>query len=200
MIGWLKGQVIERTSSTLLLDVHDVGYLVTVSAQCTATTGSKIELRIHTHVREDALQLYGFVDDIEREVFELLLGVPSIGPVKAMGILATPVAELVEAVAQKNVGRLAKLPGVGKKTAERIVLDLHEKMSALRPRLGGSKIEAAPVDAAPGVREDLLSALLNLGFRPSVAEEAAASAVKRLGPDAGLQSLIRDALVHAGGR
>lgn len=132
MIGRLRGQVIERTSNTLLLDVHDVGYLVTVTAQCRFTVGERVDLIIHTHVREDALQLYGFSDTIEREVFDLLLGVPSIGPVKAMAILATPVGQIIQHVLEKDPLKLAKLPGVGKKTAERMVVDLFDKMISLR--------------------------------------------------------------------
>src|SRR5262245_7140545 len=120
MIGRLRGQVIERTSTTVLVDVHDVGYLVTVSQQSTLGVGDRAELHIYTHVREDALALYGFSDPLEREVFDLLITVPSIGPVKAMQILATPPIDIIDAVVEKNPAKLAKLQGVGKKTAERM--------------------------------------------------------------------------------
>lgn len=200
MIGRLSGVVLERTAHTILLDVHDVGYVVTVSAQCKFTVGQRAEVLIHTHVREDALQLYGFDESLEREVFYLLITVPTIGPVKAMTILATPAAELVELVVQRNVGKLAKLPGVGKKTAERMVVDLHEKMRELRPSAGQQLSASPPPTIRSPVLDDLTSALVNLGFRQAVADEAALSAVKRLGEGAGLQPLLKDALVHAGGR
>jgi Holliday junction DNA helicase RuvA len=201
MIGRLRGQVIERTSTMLLVDVHDVGYVVNVSPQCKFGVGDRAELHIHTHVREDALSLYGFSDALEREVFDLLITVPSIGPVKAMQILATPAIELIEAVIEKNPNKLSRLPGVGKKTAERMVVDLHDKMTTLRPRAAErfpSIAATAPKKSA--VLEDLISAMVNLGFRPAIADEAATSAVKRLGEDAGLQPLLKDALIHAGNR
>jgi Holliday junction DNA helicase RuvA len=200
MIGKLRGQVVERTSSTLLVDVHDVGYLVTVSAQCPFAVGDRVDLVIHTHVREDALQLYGFVDSLEREVFDLLISVPNIGPVKAMGILATPVALIIAHIVERDATKLAKLPGVGKKTAERMVVDLYDKMIALKPRVGSLPSSSTKPTAPSPVLEDLMSALVNLGFRPAIADEAAQSAVARLGEDAGLQPLLRDALLHAGGR
>jgi holliday junction DNA helicase RuvA len=195
MIGRLRGTVLERTSSTLLVDVHDVGYLVHVSGQSRATVGERVDLHIYTHVREDALQLYGFADPLEREVFDLLIQVPSVGPVKALGILATPAAEIVGLVARKDAAKLSKLPGVGKKTAERLVVDLADKMSGLSTR--ALPTPSSPPMRAAGVADDLVSALINLGFRPAIADEAAASAIKRLGEDAGLQPLLKDALMHA---
>lgn len=201
MIRRLRGQVIDRTASTLVVDVHDVGYLVTVSAQCRHAVGDHVDLHVHTHVREDALQLFGFMDALEREVFDLLIGVPTIGPVKAIGILATSALEIVELITRKDSARLSKLPGVGKKTAERMVVDLYEKViglsvrADLAPRPGGSLPRSRSA-----IVGDLASALINLGFRPSVADEAAESAVERLGEGAGLQPLLKDALMHAGGR
>jgi Holliday junction DNA helicase RuvA len=200
MIGRLRGQVISRTATTMLVDVHDVGYLVNVSPQCKFGVGDRAELHIHTHVREDAISLYGFSDELEQEVFDLLITVPSIGPVKAMQILATPSIDLINAVIEKNPAKLSKLPGVGKKTAERMVVDLHEKMTALRPRVGDRGSSLTPAPSRSPVLDDLVSALVNLGFRPAVADEAATSAVKRLGEDAGLQPLLKDALMHAGSR
>lgn len=184
----------------MLVDVHDVGYVVNVSPQCRFGLGERADLHIHTHVREDALSLYGFSDPLEREVFDLLITVPSIGPVKAMQILATPAIDIIDAVVERNPGRLAKLQGVGKKTAERMLVDLHEKMSQLRSQSGDRAIPLPPIQKKTPVLEDLTSALVNLGFRPAIADESAASAVKRLGEDAGLQALLKDALMHAGGR
>lgn len=200
MIGRLRGQVIERTATSMLLDVHDVGYLVTVSPQCKFGIGDRADLHIHTHVREDALALYGFSDALEREVFDLLITVPSIGPVKAMQILATPAIDIIDAVVEKNPSKLAKLQGVGKKTAERMMVDLHDKMSVIRTHGSDRAVPLPPIQNKSPVLGDLVSALVNLGFRPVIADEAAASAVKRLGEEAGLQSLLKDALMHAGGR
>jgi Holliday junction DNA helicase RuvA len=200
MIGRLRGQVIERTSTTLLVDVHDVGYLVNVSQQCTFTVGERVDLIIHTHVREDALQLFGFADPLEHEVFGLLIEVPNIGPTKAMSILAAPARDIVEHVVQRDPVKLAKLPGIGKKTAERMVVDLHDKMVSLRPRASMGLTPSTPPTIRSAVVDDLVSALVNLGFRASIADEAAASATKRLGEGAGLQALLKDALLHAGGR
>lgn len=198
MIGRLRGIVLDRTSSSLIVDVHDVGYLVSVSGQCRAGVGERVDLHIYTHVRDDAIQLYGFTDATERELFDLLITVPSVGPVKALGILATPADEIVRYVMEKSSAKLSKLPGVGKKTAERIVLDLYDKVAAIAPRA------PAPAGAlgVPGsaVLDDLVSALTNLGFRPAVAGEAARSAVDRLGDAADLETLLRDALLQAGGR
>lgn len=184
----------------MLVDVHDVGYVVNVSPQCRFGLGDRAELHIHTHVREDALSLYGFSDPLEREVFDLLITVPSIGPVKAMQILATPAIDIIDAVVERNPAKLAKLQGVGKKTAERMLVDLHEKMSVLRAHGDDRAIPLPPIQKKTPVLDDLTSALVNLGFRPAVADEAAASAVKRLGEDSGLQALLKDALMHAGGR
>ncbi len=185
----------------MLVAVHDVGYLVHVSAQSTYGVGQTAELHIYTHVREDIIALYGFADPLEREVFDLLITVPSIGPVKAMQILSTTPYDLIDMVVKKDPVRLAKLPGVGKKTAERMMVDLFEKMVALRPRIAElSNTSQPPMVSKSPELDDLTSALLNLGFRPAIAEEAAATAVKRLGAAAGLQALLKDALMHAGGR
>jgi Holliday junction DNA helicase RuvA len=128
-------------------------------------------------------------------VFQHLLAVQSVGPAKAMGILETPVGDFIELVAQKNPARLARLPGVGKKTAERIILDLYEKLLALRP--AGAAIEATSSELPrTRVADDLVSALVNLGYRDAVAEEAAADAIARLGQDAKLEDLLRTALAQ----
>lgn len=196
MIGRLRGEVIERAEGALVVDVQGVGYRVTVSAHCPFRLGERADLHIHTHVREDAISLFGFADSLEREVFHLLLGVPSVGPVKAMGILQTPVEELVALVGRRDAGKLAKLPGVGKKTAERILLDLGEKMAGLVSSSPASP-SAPPLAGEPPVVRDLISALVNLGFRDAVAEETARGALGRLGPGATLEALLRESLSRA---
>jgi Holliday junction DNA helicase RuvA len=199
MIARLRGEVLERTASTLVIDVNGVGYLVHVSAQCPFRVGQRVDVHVHTHVRQDLLQLFGFVDPLEREVFNLLIDVPGIGPVKAMSILQTPVASLVQLVLRREAAQLSKLPGVGKKTAERLLVDLVDKFAALGPAAGASQLPTPAVDpgASSAVARDLFSALVNLGFREAAAEEAAGQALARLGEQAGLESLLRDALLHA---
>lgn len=192
MIGWLRGRVHERTATRILVDVGGVGYDVFVTVQNPARLGEEVELFIHTHVREDALQLFGFADRRERELFHLLIGVPNIGPVKAMQILQTPVDEVVRMASERDAARLAKLPGVGKKTAERLLVDLADKLGTL-----AAPGEEAPSRAAgvPGsVRDDVVSALVNLGYREGAAEEAANAVVEELGDDRPIHELVRGAL------
>lgn len=199
MIGWLKGRVMERTATRVLLDVGGVGYDVHVTVQNPVRTDADAELFIHTNVREDALQLFGFADRRERELFHLLIGVPNIGPVKAMQILQTPVDDFVKMAAERDAGRLAKLPGVGKKTAERLLVDLADKLGALGPA-GGDPPVPAPSAASP--KDDLVSALVNLGYREHMAEEAADFALAHAaagpgdgsGEDRPIHELVRIAL------
>ncbi|MCA9553329.1 MAG: Holliday junction branch migration protein RuvA [Myxococcales bacterium] len=201
MIGRLRGEVIERAATTLVVDVHGVGYVVTVTPQSPFRVGEQVDLHVHTQVREDAISLYGFADPLEREVFDLLIGVPNIGPAKAMGILQTPAASIIQMVAQREPGKLAKLPGVGKKTAERLLVDLVDKMASLGPAAAGVRL---PVGTSPalerpaGVQGDLVSALVNLGFKEDAALAAASGAVERLSEDAGLEALLREALSKRG--
>lgn len=197
MIGRLRGEVIDRTSNQLVVDVNGVGYVVTVTLQTPFRIGERVDLYVHTQVRDDAINLYGFADALEREVFNLLIGVPNIGPVKAMGILQTNAMTFIELVLKREPGKLAKLPGVGKKTAERILVDLGDKMTGMG--VAGGK--AAPVAAAPvassrpaGVAGDLISALVNLGFKEDVAAACAEGAIEKLGAEAGLEALLREAL------
>lgn len=194
MIGRLRGRVLERTASAVVVDVHGVGYVVQVTSQTRLLEGTDVDLHIHTHVREDAITLFGFAEPVARQLFHLLIGVPGIGPVKAMGILETPVAEFAQLVLHREVGRLAKLPGVGKKTAERIVVDLADRIAGLGPLAEPS----APVASASGrVEADLASALVNLGFPAARATELAQAVIEEMGPDHDLQSLLKAALALA---
>jgi Holliday junction DNA helicase RuvA len=192
VIGRLRGEVIDRMGPRVVVDVQGVGYVVTVSPTAEVRLGERVDLHIHTQVRDDAIQLFGFREPEERDVFHMLIDVPNIGPVKAMQILATPVRDLIALVARRDAKGLAKLPGVGKKTAERILLDLADKLPDLGPPA------AAPSVALPEggsiVERDLLSALMNLGYRDTVAAEAAKRSIGRLGEEAGLEALLRDAL------
>ncbi len=194
LIGRLRGTVIERTAQAVVIDVHGVGYVVQVTSTTAFAEGATVDLHVHTHVREDAITLFGFAEPAAKQLFHLLIGVPTIGPVKAMGILETPVADFVQLVLKREVGRLAKLPGVGKKTAERIVVDLFDRLAGL-----GALTLATPVAEAPpaDIEQDLTSALVNLGFTSNKAEELATAAIAEHGSDAGLEALLKTALASA---
>lgn len=195
MIGRLRGEIIDRALGLVVVDVHGVGYRVAIPEGSPLRLGQAVDLHVHTHVREDALLLFGFETALELSVFELLLTVPGVGPVKAMGMLRTSVAELVELILVGDPGRLSKLPGVGKKTAERLVLDLREKLRDLGPIGASGAPTPRPLPVADARARDLLSALINLGFREAAAEEAAKGALSRLGPEASLEALLKEALL-----
>jgi Holliday junction DNA helicase RuvA len=152
-----------------------------------------VELWVHTHVREDALDLFGFASELERRVFRLLVSVPNVGPKTAIGVLgALPLAELSRAIAGRDLGRLGKVPGIGKKTAERLVVELVEKLPALVPPDGSSKSVAGKLPAV-GTAQLLLKALVNMGYRPAEAERAVEHLGKRVESDP-LSDLLRAAL------
>jgi Holliday junction DNA helicase RuvA len=169
MIGRLTGRLAEKSPDQLLLDVGGVGYVVHIPLSTfydLPEVESPASLFIHTHVREDTLALYGFLSERERALFLLLLTVAGIGPRVALTVLSgMPPSELVEALRKQNVRRLVSVPGVGKKTADRMVLELSEKVQ---------KFAAAPAaEAAPSVAaDDVISALVNLGYRKNEAERA----------------------------
>ncbi len=169
MIGRLTGRLAEKSPDLVVLDVGGVGYLVHIPLSTfyeLPETESPASLWIHTHVREDTLALYGFLTERERALFLMLLSVAGIGPRVALTVLSgIPPAELVEALRKQDVRRLVAIPGVGKKTAERMVLELAEK---------SSKFAAEPEAATPTAvsADDVLSALVNLGYRKAEAERA----------------------------
>ena len=165
MIAHLAGILREKHLQRLIVDVAGVGYDVTVplsTMYAIGDAGSRVELRIHTHVREDALQLFGFATSLEQSLFERLISVGGIGPKVALSILSgiEPV-ELVRAIRSSDVARLTRIPGVGKKTSERVVLELKDKLAQIAP--GEPALE--PIAPGEDVRADLLSALANLGYQ-----------------------------------
>lgn len=190
MIGFLRGILLHKSPQELLLDVSGVGYrvLVPISTFCRlGDQGTQAQLLIHTHVREDQFVLYGFATPPELELFEKLIGVSGVGPKVALGVLSgIEVEDLVQAIRGNDVARLTRVPGVGKKTAERLILELKDKIQALH----GSSAE--PQAPSPK-RSDLLSALANLGYSSAEADRAATE-VLRLHPEASLGDLLRDAL------
>jgi Holliday junction DNA helicase RuvA len=198
MIAALRGVVLEKNLNDVVVDVNGVGYRVFLSLISMAALpdeGQQVKLRVRTVVREDALDLYGFLTAPEENLFLLLTSVSGIGPKLGMNVLSgLDVSELASAIGKGEVARLTKIHGVGKKTAERIVLELKDKMKALgvtESKVGGEKPAAAPPS---GVKSDLVSALINLGYKPPQAEKAADSAAERAGADAPFEVLFREAL------
>ena len=192
MIGLLRGRLLEKRPNQVILDVGGVGYLVFVPLSTFAALGelhTEITLLIHTHVREDALALYGFLSQREKHLFELLLGASGVGPTLALKILSgMNVEELVPAIRTGDLARLTKIPGVGRKTAERMVVELKDKLDAV-------VVETEkPAPASPaGVEADVKSALINLGYDDRAAESAVKEAKRQAGA-ANFEKLLREAL------
>jgi holliday junction DNA helicase RuvA len=195
LIGRLVGKVVATQDSTLTVDVNGVGYEVQVPRGTIGAGGdSRVVLHVHTHVREDTLDLFGFASEIERVVFRLLIGVPNVGPKTALGILsALPPPELASAVADKNLARLTSISGIGKKTAERLVLELKEKL----PRLAELRQSGGPTEKPNDDAGRLLGALTNMGFRHAEAERAVSSLADRVGKEP-LADLLKAALAKLG--
>ena len=178
MIAFLRGRVFEKQPNRVIVDVQGVGYDVIVPLSTyyhVGDAGADVSLRVHTHVREEALQLYGFATELERQLFEKLIAISGIGPKLAVALLSGMDArEFLTAVQRADVARLTRIPGIGKKTAERIVLELKDRVAHM-----GSPIDAGAVADAPAdrLREDVLSALQNLGYHRPLAEQAVTSAL-----------------------
>lgn len=168
MIAHLRGTLLAKHPNQAVVETHGVGYDVVISVPTFSelpATGSEVALHIHTHVREDALSLYGFLRLAEKHLFEKLLTVSGIGPKLAITILSgMPADEMVGAIRGGDVARLTRIPGIGKKTAERMVLELRDKLPA-------GTAEVSLVAASP-VEEDVVSALVNLGYQRAAAEKA----------------------------
>ncbi len=177
MIARLSGVLKDKAPDQLIIDVGGVGYLVLVSLQTfyrLPEPDRRVSLHIHTHVREDAFQLFGFLDEQEKAGFVLLKGVSGIGPRLAVNILSgIPVEELQDALRAGDVTRLLAVPGVGRRTAERLVVELREKVGTFP---GGDS--AAVPGTEPAVSEDAVSALINLGYRHAQAEKAVQRALR----------------------
>ncbi len=200
MIALLRGVLIEKHPNQAVLDVGGVGYDVRISVSTYSRlpeAGVEVRLRVYTHVREDALVLYGFLAQDEKELFEKLISVSSIGPSTAMSVLSgIPALDLIASIRRGEVDRLVRIPGVGKKTAERMVLELRDKMPA--PTGEDPSAAGAPSAALTAVEQDVLSALLNLGCARPAAEAAVRKARGTPGappaPDAPFEPLFRRAL------
>ena len=190
MIGRLTGRLASKAPDHVLLEVGGVGYLVHIPLSTfydLPEQESPTSLWIHTHVREDALALFGFLTEREKALFLLLLGVTGIGPRVALTVLSgMPPSELVEALRSKDARKLVAVPGVGKKTADRMVLELSEKVANLAP-------ETPVGEAAAVAADDVVSALVNLGYRRSEAERAV-DAITRIGPPKDFGEFLKEAL------
>lgn len=198
MIGRLSGRVIsEEPDGGVVVDVGGVGFEVRAPlgllGRIPVTADGRVDLHTHLHVREDALELYGFGSDVERRVFKMLIDVPNVGPKTALGVLsALPPAELAQAIETKDLPRLTRIDGVGKKTAERLVLELRERLAKLGPLIGLTGAQSP--EAPPGGDEARLTgALMNMGYRPSDAQRAVRGLGDRVGRDP-LSDLLREAL------
>jgi Holliday junction DNA helicase RuvA len=189
MIARLSGTVLEKHAMRVVVDVSGVGYDVHVPLSSFAAIGepgTRLTLHVHTHVREDALQLFGFASALEQLVFERLIAVSGIGPKLALAVLSgLAPGDLVQAIAGGDIARLTSIPGIGRKTAERIVLELRDKLGAVTP----SGTAAPPA----GPREDLVSALVNLGYHRPAAEKAV-DRVLQDGREYGFEQALRAAL------
>jgi Holliday junction DNA helicase RuvA len=194
MIGHLRGTLLEKAPSRLIVDVGGVGYDVQVPLSTFYVVGDPgvtVSLRIHTHVREDVIALYGFATALEHDVFERLIGISGIGPKLALAVLSgIEPADLIAAVRQQDVARLTAIPGIGKKTAERISLELKDRLPTALTPAGQPVPAAAPEDQ---LKTDLISALLNLGYQRPAAERAIEK-VTAGGAPAGFEQALKDVL------
>jgi holliday junction DNA helicase RuvA len=190
MIAHLRGKLIAKHPNQAIVETGGVGYDVTISVPTFSelpAAGQEIALHIHTHVREDAIALFGFLRAEEKQLFEKLISVSGIGPKLAITILSGMVAsDMVNAIRGNDVARLTRIPGIGKKTAERMVLELRDKLQTFGA--------PPPVAAATPAEEDVLSALVNLGYQRATAERAVAAAA-RGGNGATFDALFRESLV-----
>jgi Holliday junction DNA helicase RuvA len=198
MISYLRGTLLEKHPNQIIVDVQGVGYELTIPVSTYSTlpdNGAEVRLRVHTHVREDAIALFGFGTPAEKALFEKLIGVSGIGPKLAVTVLSGLDAnDLVSAIRSGHTEALVRIPGVGKKTAERMIVELRDKMDAFGP--------AAAAGAGPGKstkpafthdEEDVISALMNIGAQRAAAEAAVVKA-KVEAPGEGFDALFRRAL------
>ncbi len=201
MIGYLKGQLLSKKPNLILLDVQGVGYEVHIpltSFYDLPGEGSGVALKIHTHVREDALILYGFCSQREKDFFLKLISISGIGPKVAIGILSgARVEELAQAIAEGDLARLTTIPGVGRKTAERVVLELKNQIAPFL--LAEQTQQTQGASRTDGLEEDILSALVNLGYPRASAEKALSRVVASAECERTFEDLLRHTLRRLAG-
>ncbi len=198
MIARLRGRVLDKLPNRLVVDVGGVGYDVAVPLStfyAASEVGEEISLRVHTHVREDQLALYGFATPLELAMFERLISVSGIGPKLALAVLSgIEPAELMTAIERGDIARLTSIPGVGKKTAERISVELRDRLPKEVAASSGRSAHQAPRDA---VRDDLVSALENLGYHHHAIDKVLGTVLSG-SQEASLQDALRAALKELG--
>lgn len=194
MIAFLRGRVLEKQPNRVIVDVGGVGYDVAVPLStfyATGDAGAEVSLRVHTHVREDQLSLFGFATVLELTVFERLITISGIGPKLALAVLSgIDPQELIGALQHNDVARLTRIPGIGKKTAERIVLELRDRLPKAMEALATGSAPPEPVDQ---LRDDLTSTLVNLGYHRQAIDKTLDRLLKDR-PDAEFQDTLRVAL------
>ena len=198
MIAYLTGKLLEKQATSVIVDVGGVGYEVTIPLSTfyeLGEPGEAVELRVYTHVREDALALFGFKTVREKELFLHLISVSGIGPKSAITALSGMSAdEIISAIRQNNLARLNSIPGVGRKTAERLVIELRDKIAKLAG-LASEEMKSQGIPQASGdaVYDDAVSALVNLGYQRGAAEKALKQAMQE-GTELSVQKLLRRSL------
>jgi len=201
MIGQLRGKLISKKPNILLIDVQGVGYEVIVSLTSfyeLPNEGSEVTLKIHTHVREDAIVLFGFHSLLEKEFFLKLITISGVGPKLAITILSgATVHELAQALIEGNTGRLTSIPGIGRKTAERLTLELKGQMAAFVSPEQSDAVKTAGVPQT--IEEDILSALTNLGYPRPSAEKAITLALREDGAERTFEGILKNALRRLAG-
>ena len=197
MIGQLRGKLTERRPNQVMVDVAGVGYLVQIPLSTFSVLGglnSDVTLLIHTHVREDQFTLYGFLTSREKQIFEMLLLVSGVGPSLALKILSgMRISELLPAIRNSDLALLERIPGIGKKTAERIVVELRDKAAMLEPAEAGRPAARSPLES------DVASALLNLGYEGRSVERTLEQIRKSGAAENDFNALLRAALQQLGG-
>ena len=192
MIGYLHGKIISKKPTKLLVDVDGVGYIVNISISTFEKIADKEEVSLFTYlsVRESAMDLFGFYSMAEKEMFELLIGVSGIGPKSAQSILSgIQIEDLKDALKSGNVSRLISIPGIGRKTAERMVIELRDKVESVVEIIDGVSFSKSSVPS------DAIAALVNLGYNQKVAERMV-RAISDKTPDISIEELIKEALVN----
>jgi Holliday junction DNA helicase RuvA len=198
MIAFLSGKLLEKQANSVIVDVGGVGYEVSIPLSTfyeLGEVGSDVQLRIFTHVREDALQLFGFKTTRERDLYLKLISVQGIGAKSGIAMLSGMSAdEIVTAIRTDNIAKLTSIPGVGRKTAERVVIELRDKVGELAAGVSAEvSMAAGAAVGTDGVFDDALSALVNLGYQRNAAEMALQQVMKE-GTDLNVQKLLRQAL------
>lgn len=204
MIAQLSGKLVQKQPNTVIIDVGGVGYDVTIPVSTfyeLGEPGTDVSLKIHTHVREDALQLFGFWTGREKELFLKLTSVSGVGPKLAITMLSgMPAGELINAITNNDFSRLTSIPGVGRKTAERVVVELRDKLAEIslqsREADRATSHESAPGEAA--VRDDTIAALMALGYPKAIAERAVSFALREEG-ERTIEAVLKRALRRLSG-